>query len=122
LPETQNNSHINLSIFNTMRAAMGDIFNEILAAFFNQSRMYMDELKVAYEEKNYPVLERIFHSLGSSSLNMGAEQLSGLARDLEKKTIKDVCLITFDDIDALQVEYFLVEKVLNDLMSDEKSL
>ena len=104
-------------MFNAMRTAMGDIFNELLATYFDQSRAYLDELDDAYNEKNFQTLERVFHSMGSSSMSMGAQKLSELARSLEKKSTAEAGLITLDEINALKEEYLLVEKVLKGLIA-----
>ena len=117
--DSQNNSPVDLEIFNALRAAMGDIFNELLLTFIEQSQNYLNELNDAYDEQNLQMLERIFHSMGSSSLSMGAQKLSELARSLEKKSTTEAELITQDEINALKDEYVLVEKVLNDLLAKE---
>ena len=95
---------------------MGEIFNELLATYFDQSQAYLDELADAYNEKNFQTLERVFHSMGSSSLSMGAQKLSELARSLEKKSTEEAELITLDEINTLKDEYILVEKALKGLL------
>ena len=100
---------------------MGDIFNELLATYFDQSQAYLGELNDAYNEKNLPTLERVFHSMGSSSLSMGAQKLSELARSLEQKSTEAAELITRDEINALKEEYILVEKALKGLLNGVKN-
>ena len=98
---------------------MGDIFNELLGTYFSQSHAYLNELNDAYARKDFQTLERVFHSMGSSGLSIGAERLSRLARRLEKKSAEETDLITINEINAVKDEYFLVEKVLQSFIDQE---
>jgi len=104
-----------------MRSAMGEIFNELLATYFEQSQAYLGELNDAYNEQNFQTLERVFHSMGSSSLNMGAQQLSELAQSLEQKSTEADELMTLEEINKLKEEDVLVEMTLKSLLNGEKS-
>ena len=120
--DSQNDSPVNLEILSALRAAMGDVFNELLATYFDQSQAYLNELNDAYDEKNFQTLERIFHSMGSSGLSMGAQKLSDIARNLEKKSTEDASLITMDEINVLKAEFIQVEKILKGLFVDKTSI
>lgn len=100
-----------------MRIAMGDVFNDLLISFFEQSRAFLDEMKNACEQQDTQALERVFHSLGSSSINVGAEKLSAQARELEGKVKQGLSYITEDEINALRNEYVVVEGILKTFLS-----
>ncbi|MCW8854116.1 MAG: Hpt domain-containing protein [Gammaproteobacteria bacterium] len=102
-----------------MRTAMGDIFNELLCTYFTQSHLYLNEVNDAFGKKDFQTLERIFHSLGSSSSSIGAERLSKLARRLEKKSTEEAGQIAINEINALKDEYIRVEKVLKTFVDQE---
>ena len=102
-----------------MRTSMGAIFNELLATYMEQSQAFLAELEKAFNDHDEQALERIFHSMGSSSLNVGANKLSELARLLEKQASLNPGDITQDQIQDLIREHLAVEEALKHILSSE---
>ena len=114
-----NNYPVDHKALDVMRTSMGAIFNELLATYMEQSRAFLAELEKAYEARDSQVIERVFHSMGSSSLNVGATKLSELARFLERQATDDPDEITLEQIENLKQEYLAVEEVLQTILSSE---
>ena len=102
-----------------MRTSMGAIFNELLATYMEQSRTFLTELEQAFAAHDSQVIERVFHSMGSSSLNVGATKLSELARFLERQATDNPDEITLEQIENLKKEYLAVEEVLQGILLSE---
>lgn len=61
-----------------------EIYREVLEAYLSQKERYDVEMRAAYEEKDWKKYAILVHSLKSTSLSVGAEQLSEEAAKLEK--------------------------------------
>jgi len=66
-----------------MKNIMGEVFNELIPAFIEQSDQLINSMSEHLSNKQLDVVERHAHSMKSSSLNVGAEALSNLSMILE---------------------------------------
>ncbi|MDH5766214.1 MAG: Hpt domain-containing protein [Gammaproteobacteria bacterium] len=108
----ETDSSVDFEILKNMRKAMGVLFVDIVDAFFEQSASYLVELEEAFSSSEIQVMERIFHSLASSSASFGANKLSTMARDLEYRIRDSGSSVASEEICSLQKEYLVVEKIL----------
>ena len=60
-----------------------ELYRSILEIYFNSSGNAMEKLKTAYENKDIRNYEIVVHSIKSTSLSIGAEELSAKAKKLE---------------------------------------
>lgn len=62
---------------------MGEIFVQLVPTYIEQSDEMINEMPKLLSSGTIGVLERNAHSMKSSSLNVGAENLSEIASELE---------------------------------------
>ena len=63
---------------------MGEVFSQLVPAFIEQSDELVSEMPNVLANGAIDVLQRHAHSMKSSSLNVGAETLSEIAKTLEQ--------------------------------------
>jgi CheY-like chemotaxis protein len=68
----------------------GSFVKEITGLFIEQIPELVGSIKTSYEKKDYKSLARAAHSLKGASLNMGAESLSSICRNIEETAKSDV--------------------------------
>lgn len=78
-----NNDTVDYSKLDEMKNIMGNVFNELIPAYIEQSDQFVKKMPEAAAEKTLNNLKRYAHSMKSSSLNVGANPLSELSKDLE---------------------------------------
>jgi len=66
-----------------VRDALGEDFEELLAAFLASTEQALEQMAAADRSENHEELRRLAHSLKSASANVGARALSALARETE---------------------------------------
>jgi len=108
------NSVIDVEILATLKNSVGEIFNEIIPAYIEQSDQMLNDIENLLSRGDHKTVERYAHSIKSSSYNVGAINLSNIARILEEKTRggTDTALLT-THISSLKQEYVLVKTALN---------
>ena len=74
---------INFTKLEEMKDVMGEIFIQLVPAYLEQSDEMIAEMPDLLSSGTIDTLERHAHSLKSSSLNVGAEELGKIARELE---------------------------------------
>ena len=95
----------------TLKKAMEDDFEELLPAFFENSRQIISDLWNAKSSQQFEILQRNAHSLKSSSANLGALNLSSLAKSLELQC-KENKAVESQQLNAIEDEYSRVETAL----------
>ena len=61
-----------------------EIYREVLKSYLDQKPRYDEEMREAFEEKDWKKYAILVHSLKSTSLSIGAEHLSSESAELEK--------------------------------------
>jgi len=107
-------SVIDAEILETLKDSIGEIFNEIIPAYIEQSDQMLNDIEDLLSRGDHKTVERYAHSMKSSSFNVGAINLSDIARILEEKTRDgtDTALLAIH-INSLKQEYVLVKTALN---------
>jgi CheY-like chemotaxis protein len=84
-PQSSLDDSLDYSVLQTLYETMDDDFVTILHSYLEHAPQLLNEIERAILEKRPEPLIRPAHSLKSSSANVGAMQLSELARELEHK-------------------------------------
>lgn len=105
---------VDRDILNSLKNDMGEDFEELVSAFLQSSQSIIDELLIAQQQDDYPTMQRLAHSMKSSSANLGALNLSALAKDLEFN-FRDKVAIDAAQIQALIDEFKRVSRELLNL-------
>ncbi|MCW9046673.1 MAG: response regulator [Gammaproteobacteria bacterium] len=82
-PETSAQPQLNFKTLNNMKAAIGPVFDQLIPTYIEQSDDMINSMLELLENGDMNTLERYAHSMKSSSLNVGAEIISGYALTLE---------------------------------------
>jgi len=106
LPTLDNN------VLNTLREVMGEDFEELIPAFMDSSKEILEQLNQAYQQQDLEVFQRNAHSLKSSSANMGALNLSEMAKTLELNAKQGELPDSEEILSSLSNEYDQVMQLL----------
>jgi len=107
------NAPVNFAKIEEMKQIMGEVFVQLLPAYIDQSDELITAMPELLSSGTMDVLERNAHSMKSSSLNVGAEALSDIAKVLE-----DMCRSNEnaaqlkEKVEAITEEYAKVREVL----------
>jgi len=112
---------INFTKLDEMKSVMGDVFIQLIPAYLEQSDEMITEMPSLLDNSEMETLERYAHSMKSSSLNVGAETLSEIARELEDTTRNKGNSDTLSEmISAITAEYAKVKAELNNYLQQIK--
>ncbi len=75
--------YVNLQTLHTLSAVMGEVFDELIPAYLESADKCFNEAAGLIDQGDLETAERLFHSLKSSSRNLGAMPLGGYAEQLE---------------------------------------
>jgi len=81
--DTDVSEYINIQTLQTLANMMGEVFDQLVKAYIDASDKCFNEAADVLEKKDMELAERMFHSLKSSSRNVGAEKLGDLAAIIE---------------------------------------
>jgi HPt (histidine-containing phosphotransfer) domain-containing protein len=76
---------INTDQLRKMSGLMKDMFDELIPAYIDTGEKNLQAIESALTADDMKTAQRLFHSMKSSSLNVGAESLSKQAADLEAR-------------------------------------
>lgn len=74
---------IDMTVLQKLSQLMGPVFDQLVPSYLEASDKCFSEVRGLIEHQNLEEAERLFHSLKSSSRNMGANQLGDYAEVLE---------------------------------------
>jgi len=104
---------VNIDKLEEMKQVMGEVFDQLVPAYLDQSDEMINAMPDLLETNTIDVLERHAHSMKSSSLNMGAETLSEIARILEQMSRdKEDSALLKEKVDLISAEYAQVRDIL----------
>ncbi len=105
---------INMQTLETLAGLMGEVFDQLIPSYIDSSDKCFEDGRSAIVQQDAEAAERLFHSLKSSSRNLGAEKLGDMAATLEtamrEKQLDNVQPL-FDDAEQM---YQQVRKALLD--------
>lgn len=88
-----------------LRMELGaDVLQMIIAAFVEDTRAHLDQLRRSAIEGDFQMLRRTAHSVGGAAANMGAEALARRARGIEQRGGTMAPLAIRAEIAALSAE------------------
>ncbi len=74
---------VNLQTLESLASMMGEVFDKLIPAYIDGADKCFDEVAGLIEQGDLETAERLFHSLKSSSRNLGAMPLGDHADQLE---------------------------------------
>ncbi len=80
---------IDTGLLDTLRKSMGNMFQQLIPAYLEDTEKYFQQIDDLLDEQKYRDLERIAHSLKSSSRNVGASSLGDIAERMEHALKED---------------------------------
>lgn len=78
-----NSPAINEEVFNSFSSAMGEIFEEIVRMFFDESKKLISNMQNQIDNNEISDLQITAHTLKSSAQTLGALQLSTICGEIE---------------------------------------
>lgn len=108
----QAHAPIDLAIFNTLQEAMGDDFVELVPAYIHSTTDILSQLPGACHDNDIELVQRLAHSLKSSSASLGAMKLSSMAQALETDVREGNFQHTEQHIALIRSEFQLVQAAL----------
>ena len=111
---------LDIEILESLKETMEEDFIDLLPAYLESARELTSALIQAQPEQQYEIMRRDAHSLKSSSANVGAINLSLLARELEDQC-KNEKPVSMNQLQAISEEFQRVESALSEY-TDQQSL
>jgi len=103
---------IHRNILNNLQDSMGDAFSELISIYRSSVPRLLEDLEQSGRLKDISALERHAHNLRSSSANIGAMQLSELARNLENDAASGMPVALEPKVANLRGAFSRVEETL----------
>jgi len=91
-----------------------NIVREIVSSFLNSSDSLLVELRTAFVNNDLDILQRVAHSLKSSSANVGAMRLSEFSKELELNCRNKKLTDAEELVSAMELEFRRVRKALSE--------
>lgn len=90
---------------------------ETINDYLEATPIFLQDIQVAFTNSNFKTLQRVVHTMSSSSATLGATNLAALCAELEIILINEMCEKVEKQIDKIQAEY---EKVKNALIQERE--
>lgn len=74
---------IDQSVFNNLKDSMGEVFDDILTVFLDETESLISRIKEQIESDDIEGMSMTAHTLKSSTKTLGANQLSNICAELE---------------------------------------
>jgi CheY-like chemotaxis protein len=97
------------------------ILERVLQTFLGDTPEKIGQLRVALSDRDLSTAHRLAHTLKSSCAIVGAERLSAMCKDLERRAREAEQPIPPDEADAIETEYSEVAAALAALLETESS-
>ena len=110
-------SYIDKEKLQEMKNIMGEVFNELIPTFIEQSDNLVNSMLELLHNNQLDTLERYAHSMKSSSLNVGATSLSNFSMSLENMVRNnEPTSLLKEKIIAISTEYTHVKQALKEYL------
>lgn len=108
---------LDTATFNQFLEMMGDdatdLVHELIETYITESTSLVSTLATAFEQENFPLLEKTAHTLKSTSAQFGALPLAEMCKDIEIQTRNGTLHNIPNHIDHATKEYQRVQEALN---------
>ncbi|MCF6298690.1 MAG: response regulator [Thiomicrorhabdus sp.] len=84
--------YLNQATINELKKLLEDDFFSVVDIYIKSTAHIMNEMMLAYQSGQYSEIQRLAHSLKSSSESVGAIKIASLAKELEQQLIESVSL------------------------------
>jgi len=101
---------INQEKFNELKSIMGEMFTTLIDTFIDDTEKNLNELRNGLSNNNVDEVHRLAHSLKSTSANIGAEQLSAVAKKFELEAKEGNLTHAKERINELEELYAVVKQ------------
>ncbi len=75
--------YVNLDTLSNLASLMGEVFDQLIPSYIEASDKCFNDVRDLVQQQDFETAERLFHSLKSSSRNLGAMKLGDYAERLE---------------------------------------
>jgi len=103
---------LDYAAINELKESLQDDFYEIVQIYIKSSNSILEQMEQACNSADHQEVQRLAHSIKSSSANLGVIKLSSLAADLENQILKNDFSNIKEKIDELQKLFTLSEPTL----------
>jgi signal transduction histidine kinase/CheY-like chemotaxis protein/HPt (histidine-containing phosphotransfer) domain-containing protein len=111
-PPVSTEPPIDTEILDELRDIMGTEFVSLVRVFLDDAPAVIQRIQTHAAEGNSPALAGLAHTLKSTSANLGARVLSGLARSMEQDARQGMVMDAQRRADAMEAEFERVAAVL----------
>lgn len=80
---------LDYSTISELKELLEDDFNDVIDIYIKSTTKIIEKMILAYNTEDHSEIQRLAHSLKSSSSNVGAKKISTLAKDLEEIDMKN---------------------------------
>lgn len=97
--------HLDYDTLNTLKQVMEDDFALLIDTFVQDSTDRINTLRDVIKGNDATLIRRAAHSFKGSSSNVGAQRLSALCSNVEKKALENNLEGLADDLEAIEQEF-----------------
>lgn len=98
---------------NEIKQLMGEDFHKLVAIYISDNKKRLDELDEKIHKCDYLEIKQIAHSMKSSSANIGADQASSIAANIEQYAISESIANILVLLPQLKIAIAEVFQILN---------
>ena len=106
-----------VKVIEALREAVGEVVSSMIAAFIEDTPVYLEKLRSAAIEKNARHVREMAHTIKGSAANFGAHNLVGLSKVLEDRAAKDDLSRVLDDVAEIADAFDILKEDLKQEMS-----
>lgn len=103
---------INIELLKELKEIMGDDFDILVNTFLSDSAQRIESIQVAIAQKDAKQLREAAHSFKGSALNLAADRLTLICKDLEDMGKKNVFNDAENKLTMLTKEFEAVKLIL----------
>ena len=108
--------HLDHDNLTTLKQVMEDDFGLLIETFKQDSLERIKKLREVIQGQSADAIRRAAHSFKGSSSNIGAQRLSSLCAEMEKKALAGKLDDLAGDLQIIEQEFAVVESLLDDLV------
>jgi len=119
-PETTNHKAdeslgLDYTAINELKESLEDDFSEIIDIYIKSTTDILNKMGLACSTTNHQEIQRLAHSLKSSSANVGATKISYLAQELEHQLMENTISNVKEKIVEMNKLFLLIAPILKNI-------